>query len=63
MEVVVETCKIGETDLFMCGSHTAFIASLEDQLAKGGSLYPFVGPDRVAERTIRDWMCREHQQY
>jgi hypothetical protein len=41
-----------------------------DQLAKRGSLHPFIGPEpvcgiseRVAKRAIRDWVCREHQKY
>jgi hypothetical protein len=41
-----------------------------NQLAKRGSLHPFTEPElacgiseRVARQVIRDWMCREHQQY
>jgi hypothetical protein len=41
-----------------------------DQLAKRSSLHPFIGPepacgisDKVAGQVIRDWMCREHQEY
>jgi hypothetical protein len=40
-----------------------------DQLARRGSLHPFIGPEpacgiseRVSRRATRDWMCREHQQ-
>jgi hypothetical protein len=37
-----------------------------DQLEHTGSLYPFIGAetsDRVAKQDIRDWMCRDHQEY
>jgi ribonuclease HI len=41
-----------------------------DQLAKMGSLRPFIGPEpacgisgNVARRAIRDWVCREHHKY
>jgi ribonuclease HI len=41
-----------------------------DQLPKRGSLHPLIGPvpacgisERVAKRTVRDWVCREHQKY
>jgi hypothetical protein len=41
-----------------------------DQLAKIGSLHPFIGPEpacgiysNVARRVIRDWVCREHHKY
>jgi hypothetical protein len=41
-----------------------------DELAKRGSLHPFIGPEpacgiseRVAKWAIRDWVCREHQKY
>jgi hypothetical protein len=41
-----------------------------DQLEHTGSLYPFIGAetscrtsDRVANQDIRDWMCRDHQEY
>jgi ribonuclease HI len=41
-----------------------------DQLAKMGSLRPFIGPepafgisDNVARRAIRDWVSREHHKY
>jgi hypothetical protein len=43
---------------------------IADQLTKRGSQHPFIGSeptcgtfDRVAEWVIRDWMCREHQDY
>jgi hypothetical protein len=43
---------------------------IADQLTKRGSQHPFIGPeptcgtsDRVAGWVIRDWMCREHQDY
>jgi hypothetical protein len=41
-----------------------------EQLGKRGSLHPFIGSeltcgisDRVAGQVIRDWTCREHQEY
>jgi ribonuclease HI len=41
-----------------------------DQLAKRGSLHPFIGPEppcgiseKVAKWSIRDWTCREHQKH
>jgi hypothetical protein len=40
-----------------------------DQLAKGDSLHPFIGPEHactISDRVkwaIRDWMCREHHKY
>jgi hypothetical protein len=43
---------------------------IADQLAKRGSLHPFIGPepacgvsDKVAGLVIQDWTCREHQEY
>jgi hypothetical protein len=43
---------------------------IADQLAKMGSLHPFIGPEpacgiyaNVARQVIRDWVCREHYKY
>jgi ribonuclease HI len=43
---------------------------IANQLASKGSQHLFIGPEpacgisgRVAERAIRDWVCREHQKY
>jgi hypothetical protein len=43
---------------------------IADQLAREGSLQPFIGPEpacgisgRAAGRTIRDWVCREHLEH
>jgi hypothetical protein len=43
---------------------------IADQLARKGSLHLFIGPEptcgisgRVSGCDIRDWMCREHQEY
>jgi ribonuclease HI len=43
---------------------------IADQLAKRGLLHPFIGPElncgtsnRDAEWVIRNWLCREHQEF
>jgi hypothetical protein len=42
----------------------------DDQLARQGSSFPFVGPEpalgisaKVASRVIRGWMSRKHEEY
>jgi ribonuclease HI len=43
---------------------------IADQLARRGSLHPFIGPEpacgiskTVAEQAIRDWVHRKHHKY
>jgi hypothetical protein len=56
--------------LWVLGHKGIEYSEIADQLARRGLLHPFISPepicgisDRVAGWTIRDCMCREHQEY